>query len=91
MVISKEPFLGWWSIEGRLKISWTRLITPVGTSWRCGDGLFFQVPPLASGAFLTTLYSLLENVTGVIRRVHELFKRPRICSAILKRVFLKRA
>jgi len=73
-----------------MKCSWTHLLYQVGTLWRCGNGLFFEVPPLASGAFLTTLYSLLENVTGVIRRVHELFKRPRICSAILKRVFLKR-
>jgi hypothetical protein len=38
----------------------------VGTLWRCGDGLFFKVPPLASDALLTTL-PLLENVNGVIR------------------------
>jgi hypothetical protein len=31
--------------------------------WRCGDGLFFEVPPLASDAFLTTLHPLLENVS----------------------------
>jgi hypothetical protein len=30
--------------------------------WRCGDGLFFKVPPLASDALLTTLHPLLENV-----------------------------
>jgi hypothetical protein len=30
--------------------------------WRCGDGLFFEVPPLASDALLTTLYPLIENV-----------------------------
>jgi hypothetical protein len=30
--------------------------------WRCGDGLFFEVPPLASDALLTTLHPLLENV-----------------------------
>jgi hypothetical protein len=30
-------------------------ILRVGTFWRCGDGLVFQVPPLASGARLTTL------------------------------------
>jgi hypothetical protein len=30
--------------------------------WRCGDGLFFEVPPLAGDALLTTLHPLLENV-----------------------------
>jgi hypothetical protein len=30
--------------------------------WRCGDGLFFEVPPVASDALLTTLHPLLENV-----------------------------
>jgi hypothetical protein len=30
--------------------------------WRCGDGLIFEVPPLASDALLTTLHPLLENV-----------------------------
>jgi hypothetical protein len=33
-----------------------------GTLWRCGDGLFFEVPPLASDELLTTLHPLLENV-----------------------------
>jgi hypothetical protein len=32
------------------------------TSWRCSDGLFFEVPPSASDAFLRTLHPLLENV-----------------------------
>jgi len=32
--------------------------------WRCGDGLFFEVPPLASDALLTTLHPRLENVNG---------------------------
>jgi hypothetical protein len=35
--------------------------------WRCGDSLFFEVPPLASVALITTLHPLLENVNGVIR------------------------
>jgi hypothetical protein len=30
--------------------------------WRCGDGLFFELPPLASDVLLTTLHPLLENV-----------------------------
>jgi hypothetical protein len=34
----------------------------------CGDGLFFEVPPLASYAFLTTLYTLLENVLQTVCR-----------------------
>jgi hypothetical protein len=34
----------------------------VRTSWRCNDGLFFEVPPLPSDALLTTLHPLLENV-----------------------------
>jgi hypothetical protein len=35
--------------------------------WRCGDGLFFEVIPLARDAFLTTLHPLLEKVNGIIR------------------------
>jgi hypothetical protein len=34
--------------------------------WRCGDGLFFQVLPLASDALLTTLHPLLENVLQTV-------------------------
>jgi hypothetical protein len=34
--------------------------------WRCGDGLFFDVPPLASDALLTTLHPLLENVLQTV-------------------------
>jgi len=40
------------------------LLLPVGTLFRCGDGLFFEVPPLESDAVLTTLHPLLENVKG---------------------------
>jgi hypothetical protein len=36
--------------------------------WRCDDGLFFEVPPLASDALLTTLHSLLENVLQTVCR-----------------------
>jgi hypothetical protein len=28
--------------------------------WRCGDGLFFKVPPLENDALLTTLHPPLE-------------------------------
>jgi hypothetical protein len=40
--------------------------------WRCGDGLFFEVPPLESDTLLTTLHSLLENVLQTVcRKVQE--------------------
>jgi hypothetical protein len=42
------------------------LLLRVGTLWRCGDGLFFEVPPLASDALLTTLHPLLENVLQIV-------------------------
>jgi hypothetical protein len=42
------------------------LLFRVGTLWRCGDGLLFEVPPLASDALLTTLHSLLENVLQTV-------------------------
>jgi hypothetical protein len=34
--------------------------------WRCSDGLFFEVPPLANDALLTTLHPLLENVLQTV-------------------------
>jgi hypothetical protein len=36
--------------------------------WKCGDGLFFEIPPLASDALLTTLHPLLENVLQTVCR-----------------------
>jgi hypothetical protein len=44
-----------------LKFRGLTLLFRVGTLWRYGDGLLFEVPPLASNA-LTTLHPLLENV-----------------------------
>jgi hypothetical protein len=38
----------------------------VGTLWRCGDGPFYEVPPLASDALLITLHQLLENVLQTV-------------------------
>jgi hypothetical protein len=32
--------------------------------WRCGDDLFFEVPPLASNAFLVMLHPLLKTCCG---------------------------
>jgi hypothetical protein len=34
--------------------------------WRCHDGLFFEIPPLARDALLTTLHPFLENVVQTI-------------------------
>jgi hypothetical protein len=34
--------------------------------WRCGDGLFSKVPPLASNALLTILHPLLGNVLQTV-------------------------
>jgi hypothetical protein len=36
--------------------------------WRCGDGIVFEVPPLASDALLTTLHPLLE-IENVLKTV----------------------
>jgi hypothetical protein len=38
----------------------------VGSLWRCVDGLFFEVPPLASDVLLTTFHPLLENVLQTV-------------------------
>jgi hypothetical protein len=43
------------------------ILLRVGTLWRCGDGLFFEVLPLASDV-LTTLHPLLENVLQTVCR-----------------------
>jgi hypothetical protein len=37
-----------------------------GILWKCGDSLFFEVPPLVSDALLTTLHPLLENVLQTV-------------------------
>jgi hypothetical protein len=48
------------------KVRGLALLLRVGTLWRCGDGLFFEAPPLASDALLTTLHPLLENVLQTV-------------------------
>jgi hypothetical protein len=48
------------------KVRGLTLLLRVRTLWRCGDGLFFKVPPLASDALLTTLRPLLENVLQTV-------------------------
>jgi hypothetical protein len=52
--------------EGRLQVRGLILLLRVWTLWRCGDGLFFEVPPLASDALLTTLHPLLKNVLQTV-------------------------
>jgi hypothetical protein len=42
------------------------LLLRVRTLWRRGDGLFFEVPPLASDVLLTTLHPLLKNVLQTV-------------------------
>jgi len=48
------------------KVRGLTLLLRVGTLWRCDDGLFFEVPHLASDALLTTLHPLPKKVNGVI-------------------------
>jgi hypothetical protein len=48
------------------KVRGFALLLRVGTLGRCGDGLFFEVPPLASDALFTTLHPLLENVLQTV-------------------------
>jgi hypothetical protein len=48
------------------KVRGITLLLRVGTLWRCGDGLFFEVPPLASDALLTTLHLLLGSVLQTV-------------------------
>jgi hypothetical protein len=48
------------------KVGGLALLLRVGTLWRCCDGLFFEVPTLASDALLTTLHPLLENVLQTV-------------------------
>jgi hypothetical protein len=60
------------SVKGRintraiLKVRAITLLLGVGTLWRCGDGLFFEITPLTSDALLTTLHPLLENVLQTV-------------------------
>jgi hypothetical protein len=49
-----------WKVRGLTLLLW------VGILWKCGDGLSFEVPPLASDALLTTLHPLLENVLQTV-------------------------
>jgi hypothetical protein len=48
------------------KVRRLTLLLQLGTLWRCGDGLFFEVPPVASDALLATLHPLLENMLQTV-------------------------
>jgi hypothetical protein len=48
------------------KVRRLNLLLRVGTLWRCGDGVFFEVPPLASDALLTTLHPRLESALQTV-------------------------
>jgi hypothetical protein len=48
------------------KVRGLTLLLRVGTLWRCGDGLFFEIPPLAIDALLTTLRPLFENALQTV-------------------------
>jgi hypothetical protein len=52
-----------WKVRGHT------LLLRIGTLWRCDEGLFFEVPPLASDALLTTLHTLLENVLQTVNHL----------------------
>jgi hypothetical protein len=36
--------------------------------WRRGDGLFYEIPPLASDALLTTVHPLLESFGMIVEQ-----------------------
>jgi hypothetical protein len=44
------------------KVHGLTLLLWVRTLWRSGDGLFFEVPPLASNALLTMFHPFLKNM-----------------------------
>jgi hypothetical protein len=56
----------WHCTRSVCRVRGITLLLRAGTSWRCGDGLFFEVPLLVSDALLTTLHSLLENVLQTV-------------------------
>jgi hypothetical protein len=59
-------FLHVHSTRAVCKVRGLTLLLRVRTLWRCGDGPFFEVPPMAGDALLTTLHLLLENVLQTV-------------------------
>jgi hypothetical protein len=50
------------TVQAFCKVHGLTLLFRVGTLCRCSDGLFFELPSLASNALLTMPHPLLENV-----------------------------
>jgi hypothetical protein len=48
------------------KVRELTLLLRVGTLWRCGEGIFFEVLPLASDVLFSTLHPLLENILQTV-------------------------
>jgi hypothetical protein len=67
-LLSYEPlfFFFFFTTRAVCKVSGPASLLQAGNLWRCGDGLSFEVPHLASNALLTTLYPLLENVLQTV-------------------------
>jgi hypothetical protein len=60
LIVSTKCTTAVWKVRG------LTLLLRVGILWRCCNGLFFEVPPLANNALLTTLHLLLENVLQTV-------------------------
>jgi hypothetical protein len=70
-VIQPVSTLPHWAVPNTravYKVRGLTLLLRVGTLWRCGNSLFFEVPPLTSDTLLTTLHPLLENVLQTVDR-----------------------
>jgi hypothetical protein len=64
--VVKFSLFYWYMYEVVWKVHGLTLLPWVGTLWRHGDGLFFEVPPLASDTLLTMLHTLIKNVLQTI-------------------------
>jgi len=68
------------------------LVLQVGTLWKCGGDLFFEVPPMASNVLLMTLHPLYENVLQTIDHfsnhengvTRQICKWSMVCSTFLR-------
>jgi hypothetical protein len=75
-VVVKEPFLGCRSKRAVWKVRGLTLLLRVGNLWRCGDCLFFKVPPLSSDALYYNAPPTSRERKRSNKWVHELLKRP---------------
>jgi hypothetical protein len=62
----RQIYRSWICMRAVWKVRELKSLLRVRTLWRCGDGLFFEVPPLVSDALLTTLHPLLDNVLQTV-------------------------